>query len=60
MKLLSLSGFFMITADMLYIESPAGVGFSYTDIPSGLSHDDDKTQASSYVFICLPATRRMQ
>lgn len=38
---------FPLCTDVVYLESPAGVGFSYTDEPSGLIHDDNKTQAEN-------------
>lgn len=31
--------------NMIYVEGPAGVGFSYTDVPSGLIHNDTTSQA---------------
>ncbi|KFK44686.1 hypothetical protein AALP_AA1G290400 [Arabis alpina] len=38
--------------NVLYIESPAGIGFSYTNPPSDLEHiGDKKTAEANYVFL---------
>lgn len=44
---------------MLFIEAPAGVGFSYADFPSGLVHNDtstaqDNLNALIYFFANFP------
>lgn len=44
---------------MLFIEAPAGVGFSYADFPSGLVHNDSSTAADNlnaliYFFANFP------
>lgn len=38
-------------ASVLYVESPAGVGFSYSDDPAGLNADDNTTATNSYTFL---------
>eukprot|EP01006_Ploeotia_vitrea_P046717 TRINITY_DN67056_c5_g7_i1.p1 TRINITY_DN67056_c5_g7~~TRINITY_DN67056_c5_g7_i1.p1 ORF type:complete len:498 (+),score=261.46 TRINITY_DN67056_c5_g7_i1:175-1494(+) len=36
------------TFDVVYIDNPAGVGFSYTDIPGGLRTNEDEVAADLY------------
>jgi serine carboxypeptidase-like clade 2 len=38
-------------ANMLYIESPAGVGFSYSKTPSDYNTGDNRTAEDNYVFL---------
>jgi carboxypeptidase C (cathepsin A) len=38
-------------ANMLYVEQPAGVGFSYSEIETDYSMDDKKTSVDNYVLI---------
>jgi carboxypeptidase C (cathepsin A) len=38
-------------AHMVYIESPAGVGFSYADTPQGLVHNDTSTAEDNYATL---------
>ena len=35
-------------ADVVFLESPAGVGFSYADTAAGLMHNDTSTAADAY------------
>ena len=34
-------------ANMVWLESPCGVGFTYCDTQAGLSHDDNTTAAQN-------------
>ncbi|ELR20229.1 serine carboxypeptidase [Acanthamoeba castellanii str. Neff] len=38
-------------ANMLFIEAPAGVGFSYSDTPSDYITNDNKTAVDNYAFL---------
>jgi carboxypeptidase C (cathepsin A) len=38
-------------ANVLYVESPAGVGFSYSEDPAGLHADDNTTATNAYDFL---------
>lgn len=38
-------------ANIIYLESPAGVGFSYADNPAGLSTNDAVTANDTYAFL---------
>eukprot|EP01126_Amoeba_proteus_P046918 TRINITY_DN5325_c0_g1_i4.p1 TRINITY_DN5325_c0_g1~~TRINITY_DN5325_c0_g1_i4.p1 ORF type:complete len:446 (-),score=30.57 TRINITY_DN5325_c0_g1_i4:152-1489(-) len=40
-------------ANVLYIEAPSGVGFSYSDTPSDYNTDDTKTALDNYAFLRL-------
>jgi len=40
-------------ANMLYIEAPCGVGFSYSDTPSDYNTNDLKTAQDNYAFLRL-------
>jgi len=38
-------------ANIIWLESPAGVGYSYSDTPSDYNTDDEKTAKDSYEFL---------
>ena len=38
-------------ANMLYIESPAGVGFSYCGVEGGCAYDDDQSAADNLAAV---------
>lgn len=38
-------------ANIIFLESPAGVGFSYSNTSTDYSTDDTKTAADSYMFL---------
>lgn len=38
-------------ANMVFLEAPAGVGFSYADEPAGLNHNDTSTAADNFAAL---------
>lgn len=38
-------------ANLVFLEAPAGVGFSYADTPAGLRHNDTSTAADNYAAV---------
>lgn len=38
-------------ANLVFLESPAGVGFSYADSPAGLMHNDTSTAEDAYAAV---------
>lgn len=40
-------------ANVVYLESPAGVGFSYADTPEGIVHNDTSTAEDAYAALTV-------
>jgi len=40
-----------LVSNMIFLEAPAGVGFSYTNDPAGLTHNDSSTAADNLAAV---------